>query len=178
MSTQQPPVGAEDVLDFRPGADMRWEIMRAGPAFETVNWVGPKTGGPPLHVHPDAEESYEVLEGSFEVFADGEWRTLGPGEKVVVRRGVPHTVRNRGDGAAKVVNVHSPVLDFERFFRQFHRLVSAGTVTLPPKDPRSLIHMAMLFSAYPAEQRSVRPPQFILRALAFVGRRLGYRLPD
>ncbi len=45
-----------------------------------------------------------------------------------------------------------------------------------PKDPSSLIYAAMLFTEYEDTQIVVKPPAFVLRLLAFVGRRLGYRL--
>ena len=60
-------------LDFRPGLGMRWEITRStadtsGELFEATNWIEPRMPGPPVHVHPRAEESYEVIEGALEVF--------------------------------------------------------------------------------------------------------------
>ncbi len=106
---QQADAGGE-VLDFRPGADMTWEIVRTDDAFKTINTVGAGTGGPPLHLHPQAEESYEVLEGKAEVFVHDEWRTLEPGDKAVVPPGVPHTVRALADTGAIVVNIHRPAL--------------------------------------------------------------------
>ena len=58
-------------LDFRPWMGMWWEITRstedtAGELFEATKWVEPRMPGPPVHVHPTAEESYEVVEGGFE----------------------------------------------------------------------------------------------------------------
>src|SRR2546421_619713 len=83
------PGGADRELDFHPGMEMRWQITRttadtAGELFEATNWVGPGMGGPPVHVHPTAEESYEVIEGALDVFVDGEWRTLRAGETATV----------------------------------------------------------------------------------------------
>ena len=160
---------------------MTWEVVAGaegseGASFDTINTVGPRAGGPPVHLHPSAEESYEVLDGTLDVFVDGKWRRLRAGEKQVVPAGVPHTLKNDSDGEIKILNVHRPALRFEEFFRAFHRLVSGGLIKLPPKDPRSLIYFAMLFSAYPEEQRAVRPPQPIFSALAAIGGRLGYRL--
>jgi mannose-6-phosphate isomerase-like protein (cupin superfamily) len=170
-----------EVLDFRPGAPMAWEVVRTtedsgGDAFETINRVDPRAGGPPVHLHPEAEESYEVIAGTVDVFMEGEWRRLGPGEKIVVPRGVPHTLKNDSDQESEIINVHAPALRFETFFRQFHRLVSEGKIKLPPKAPRSLIYFAMLFSAYPDLQRPVKPPPAVFNALAFIGRRMGYKI--
>ena len=82
-------------LDFRPGMAMWWEITRstedsAGELFEATNWIEPGMAAPPVHVHPSAEESYEVVEGVIEVFMDGSWSRVGPGEKATVPAGKPH----------------------------------------------------------------------------------------
>ena len=53
-------------LDFRPGMGMWWEVTRSTAdtweLFEATNWIEPHMPGPPVHVHPSAEESYEVVE--------------------------------------------------------------------------------------------------------------------
>ena len=72
-------------LDFRPGMAMWWEITRstedsAGELFEATNWIEPGMAAPPVHVHPSAEESDQVVEGAIEVFMDGSWSRVGPGE--------------------------------------------------------------------------------------------------
>ena len=71
------------VLDFAP-IGMWWEIARStadtrGERFEAVNVLAPGFAGPPLHVHPHAEESYAVLSGVLDVCVDGRWRQLAEG---------------------------------------------------------------------------------------------------
>ncbi|MBA3311480.1 MAG: cupin domain-containing protein [Nocardioidaceae bacterium] len=90
------PGARERHQDFHPGMHMRWEITRTtrdndGELFDVITWAGPRT---PVHVHPTAEESYEVLEGSVDVCVDGDWRRAEVGEMVVVPPGVPHTVKS------------------------------------------------------------------------------------
>jgi len=167
------------ILDFQPAIAMRWEITRVsadtgGALFETLWWLGPHTGGPPIHLHPTAEESYEVLEGTQEVFIDGRWSTLHPGEKVTVPRGTSHTLRNSSDADVRLINIHQPALRFEQMFRDLHRLTSSGKVRrLPPQDPRSLIYLAMLFAKYSDEQYT--PPRGVVTTMSLVGRALGMR---
>jgi quercetin dioxygenase-like cupin family protein len=174
--------GDDRLLDFHPGMKMRWEITRstadtAGELFEATNWVGPEMGGPPLHVHPSAAESYEVLEGTLDVCVDGEWRTLRAGESAEVPAGVAHTLRNATAEPVRIVNVHRPAMQFEPFFRDLHRLIAQGKIKrLPPKEPRSAIYVAMLFGKYPDEMRVVKPPNAVFKALAVVGRALGFKL--
>ena len=77
---------------------MTREITQTQAAFETVNRLaaGKAWVGAPVHLHPSATESYEVLEGELEVLVGGEWRTLGPGEKVS-----PPRQRSHRQAAAK-----------------------------------------------------------------------------
>jgi mannose-6-phosphate isomerase-like protein (cupin superfamily) len=167
-------------LDFRPGMAMWWEITRstedsAGELFEATNWIEPGMAAPPVHVHPSAEESYEVIEGAIEVFMDGSWGRVGPGEKATVPAGKPHSVRPAGDGTTRIVNIHRPAQNHEAFFRDMHRLIEQGKIKrLPPGDPRSAIYVGMLFERYPAEIRSIKPPQAVFKTLALVGRALRF----
>jgi len=169
-------------LDFQPGMAMRWEITRStadtgGELLETVNWVGPRTGGPPLHVHPSAEESYEVVEGTLEVFIDADWQTLHAGQTAVVPPGTPHTLRNASAEPVRLVNIHRPALRFEPMFRELHVLITTGRIKrLPPNDFRSLIYAGMLFEKYSHEQRMIKPPMAVFKALALLGRPLRLKL--
>jgi mannose-6-phosphate isomerase-like protein (cupin superfamily) len=155
---------------------MYWEITRTttdtnGELLETVNWVGPDTGGPPVHVHETAEESYEVLDGTLQVLINRDWQTLRTGEKATVRPGTRHTLKNSSNRPVRIINTHRPALNFEAMFRDMHALIQAGTIKrLPPTDLRSIIAAAMLFTTYPEEQRFVQPPQQIFKALALLGR--------
>jgi quercetin dioxygenase-like cupin family protein len=170
------------VLDFHPGIAMRWQITRStadtgGELLETVIWVGPRTGGPPLHTHPSADESYEVIEGTLEVCIDGGWRTLGAGESASVPAGTPHTFKNASPRPVRLVNIHLPALRFEAMFRELHALVQARKIKrLPPTDPLSMIYAAMWFAKYSDEQRMTKPPDAVFKALARLGRAFGLRL--
>lgn len=162
--------------------DMRWEITRStedtsGEVFESTNWLDPRMPGPPAHVHPSAEESFEVIEGSLDVFKDGEWTTVRPGGTATVPAGVPHTLRNASDEPAKIVTRIRPAGRSEAFFRHMHRLIHESKIKrLPPKEPRSAIYAAMLFSRYPDEIRATGPINGVFKALAFVGKALRFEL--
>src|SRR5439155_3029646 len=148
------------ILDFAP-IGMWWEITKStadtgGALFEAINVLAPGFAGPPLHIHPTAAESYEVLAGTLDVCVGDRWRQLAPGQSVTVPAGTPHTLKNGSGGEVRLVNVHKPALAFERFFRRFHALVCSGKLKLPPKDLRSVLLVSMLFSDHPQEIISVR----------------------
>ena len=170
------------VLDFNPTVGMI--IEGAPPAHpETEPWqvtmtFAPGFGGPPLHIHPNQEESYEVQSGVLDVCIDGQWREIGPGERITVPAGSPHTIRNPHSEEMRAINVHAPALNFPQYMAGLHQLAHSGKVrALPPKDPRSVIYLSMLFTAHQQSLTSVKPPQRLMRILAFIGRRLGYQLP-
>jgi quercetin dioxygenase-like cupin family protein len=158
----------------------RWEITRStedtrGELFETRVEAQPGAG-PPMHVHHHAEESYRVLSGVLEVNVEGEWKRVVAGETLTVPVGKAHTLRT--NTPVVLINTHKPALEFERFFRRFHRLVTEQGVRLPPKDLKSAVLAGMLFAAHERENVTVRPPRVVMRVLATLGRLLGYRLPD
>src|SRR5262249_13132597 len=97
---------------------------------------------------------------------------------LTVPAATPHTIRNLHPEEVRAVNVHAPALDFPLFMAHLHELVHRGKVrSLPPRDPRSMIYLSMLFNAHGQSLASVKPPQRLMRLLASVGRRLGYELP-
>jgi mannose-6-phosphate isomerase-like protein (cupin superfamily) len=179
MTTTAP---TQAVLDFNPIVGMVVDgppprDLDADP-WEVTMTFAPGFAGPPLHVHPSQQESYEVQSGVLDVFIDGQWREVGPGERVTVPAGVPHTIRNLHAEEMRAINVHAPALDFPHYMAGLHTLVHGGKVrALPPKDPRSVIYLSMLFTAHDRSLMSVKPPQRLMRLLAFVGRLLGYQLP-
>lgn len=169
-------------LDFGP-AGMWWEIYKTGAdtggaCLEALNVVSPDFGGPPLHVHPNAAESYSVTEGVLDVCIDGTWQQVRAGETANVPAGVPHTVRNTSGAEVRLINRHEPALDFERFFRRLHAMAAAGQVTLPPRGLAAAIRLSMLFTEHAHEIYSVKPPRAAMRVLATMGRLAGFRLPE
>jgi mannose-6-phosphate isomerase-like protein (cupin superfamily) len=50
------------------------------------------------HYHTEAEEVYFVIEGQGGIRVDGETRTIGPGDVVVITRGERHKVWQDGEG--------------------------------------------------------------------------------
>jgi quercetin dioxygenase-like cupin family protein len=127
---------------------------------------------PPPHVHAQQVERYEVLEGSFDVMVDGEWRTLAPGESASVPMGVLHTFRNRSGADVRVRNWHRPAMRFEEFIERMHSTLRAAGVK-SKRDPRLFMCLSMVMFEYPETlvpgRRRDRIP---MRALARLGRLL------
>jgi mannose-6-phosphate isomerase-like protein (cupin superfamily) len=160
---------------------MWWEITKSaadtkGKYLQTINHIGPTRGGPPVHLHETAEETFDVLEGRLHVLVGDAWTPLEAGQSITVPIGTPHSVDNRSGEELVFVNTHRPALRFEEMFREMHALVTAGKLALPPRGPRTAIYGAMLFTKYGDEQRVTKPPQAVFAALTRVGRAFGISL--
>lgn len=165
------------VLDF-DGFPGRWEIRETdGDRFETRMVIEETADGSPfVHTHPHATETYEVIDGTLEVYVEGTWETVHAGERHTVPPGTAHTFRNTTP--VELVNVHEPALGYESYFRRLHRLFVDQGARMPPEDLRSMVLVSMLTTEYDAEFRAVKPPQWLLRVLAGLGRLRRYELPD
>lgn len=122
---------------------------------------------PPPHVHPGQVESYEVIEGSFDVMVDGEWTTLSPGESASVPAGAMHTFRNRSGDTVRVKNWHRPARRFEEFIERMHDSLEELGVRRK-RDPRIFICLSAVFFEYPetlvpARNRDRLPMEFLAR---------------
>jgi quercetin dioxygenase-like cupin family protein len=62
----------------------------------------------PLHVHHENDEAMYVIEGEVAVELGEEHRVLKTGAYAMAPRGLPHTYRNSGEEAARVLFVYTP----------------------------------------------------------------------
>lgn len=69
----------------------------------------------PLHTHPGAEESFYVLEGRVELWADGATSEASKGAFIVIPRGAPHALRRLSAEPVRMLTIVSPP-GFERIF--------------------------------------------------------------
>jgi quercetin dioxygenase-like cupin family protein len=141
-------------------------------AFLEMEWELPAGGwAPQPHVHPRLTEEYEVLEGSFEVLVDRDWRELGAGDKASIAPGTVHSFRV-GPSAVRLRNVHRPALDFEPYIKRL--CAAANERSLGDLSGlRALLSIAVLVREYPQHSRA---PNALLNAavgpLGALGRRL------
>jgi XRE family transcriptional regulator, regulator of sulfur utilization len=89
----------EELTPPLPGqrADVSVHTLRPGSATG-----GP--GDPPLH-EPGSRETAVVLEGSVDLFVDGQRQELGAGDSVTFDADLPHHFENSGKGASRLLAV-------------------------------------------------------------------------
>jgi oxalate decarboxylase/phosphoglucose isomerase-like protein (cupin superfamily) len=95
------PSDASEVMSFGP-AEMQ------GAYSVMVGAGAPGQPGPPLHIHPNTDETFYVAEGEA-TFQLGDREVAGTaGCLVFVPRGMPHTVWNSGDSPLRGLIIVSP----------------------------------------------------------------------
>lgn len=87
----------------------------------------------PPHIHEDEEEGFYILEGQLRVTCGEQTWTLGPGDFVMMPRGIPHTCSGVGNGSARLLQITSPA-GFERFIAEAGE-PAAEAVVPPPGEP-------------------------------------------
>ena len=152
---------------------VRRPAAETGGAFVEMEFVlPPGCVPPPPHVHPSQVEDYEVLEGSFDVVVEGEWRTLAPGESASVPVGALHTFKNRSGGTVRVRNRHSPAMRFEEFIERVCRTLQAAGVTRK-RDPRVPLYLSKVMLEFDETLAPGRARERVpMQALAAVARAL------
>ena len=123
------------------------------------------------HVHPSQEERFEVLSGTVG-FRLGRTRLVaGPGERLVVPAGTPHTFWNAGDEVARFLCEVRPALQFERLIETMFGLAAAGKTNR--KGMPNPLRLAVVAQHHFDDVRLPFPPAWMQRAGLAVGAPLG-----
>jgi quercetin dioxygenase-like cupin family protein len=129
------------------------------------------------HVHPHAEERFEVAGAPVMVRAGRDERLYQPGEVAVVPAGVAHSWWNPSQEEAAALIRLSPALNAETMFETFFGLAADGKTN--KQGLPGFLHLMVLARAYRHESQAAPPLGWIAAPLSFalapVGRMLGYR---
>ncbi|WP_454803766.1 cupin domain-containing protein [Mucilaginibacter phyllosphaerae] len=75
-----------------------------------------KKGGPNLHVHPNQDEWWYILEGEFVIKVGDKMHHVKPGDSVFGPRGVPHAFSKIGEGVGRMITTFQPAGKMEECF--------------------------------------------------------------
>ncbi|MET0220954.1 MAG: cupin domain-containing protein [Tardiphaga sp.] len=97
--------GSQQWIEIRPGDLMALRIHSrdVNGAFTIVEARVLPYSGPPLHVHHERDEIFEVLDGLFRFQCGDDVFDLAPGMTIVVPRGMPHAWVNLGPRQARLL---------------------------------------------------------------------------
>ncbi|WP_304236611.1 cupin domain-containing protein [Jiulongibacter sediminis] len=146
--------------------DLEWELL------PQCNMKDPL-----YHIHPEAIETYHILEGEMEFFVKDQWIKAIKGDRLTVEKGVKHAFRNPTDQTVKVYNTHEPAFDMEDYFEDVSKVASLAknpkSNKVSMKNIKTLLLFGKLMSQYRKEIIAVDPPDFLVRTLGFIAGLLG-----
>ena len=116
-----------DLFTFKATAD---ETDQAFTLFEELSQRGKAT---PLHAHPEADETFWVIDGEIVVHVNGAEHVVARGGVASVPRGVPHALMVTSETARVLTLVTPGCRPLELFFREVGE--PATTRSLPPSVP-------------------------------------------
>lgn len=149
--------------------DLHWELL-----------PGCNMKDPLVHVHPDAIETYEVLDGEMEFFIKDKWVPAVKGDKITVSKGVAHTFRNPTQNTVKVYNTHQPAFQMEDYFEDVCIILDKITdnKTTPLKmNFKAMLYMSVLMNNYRKEIVAKKPPDLAIKVLGAIAKlaRVNYK---
>ncbi len=122
------PEQAQPIKPF--GLDMKVLLTTeaTGGAISVImGWHKPGEG-PPDHVHFNQEETFFIVEGTYELTVGGQTSTVGPGTIVFIPRNVVHRFKNVGDTTACMLDWSLPGGQ-DHYFKAVSELAADGDFT-------------------------------------------------
>lgn len=170
------------VLDMTP-VGMKFTVLQAGSdtAGESLDlhWeLLPQCNmkDPLIHIHPNAIETYEVLEGEMEFFVKDRWLLSKKGDKLTVPKGVAHSFRNPTEKIVTVYNTHQPALKMENYFEDVCKVLDKLTDKRTKNfkmNLKTMLYMSVLMNNYRNEIIAKSPPDPAIKLLGFISKLLG-----
>lgn len=167
--------------EFKPNVDLmkafNSQIMLINDAVNAENgMVLIKAGadGPPIHTHPEQEELFKVVRGQLDVYVNDKWLTVKAGQRIFISKQIPHTYRSRHTEDCLFEYTLTPIRYFSEMMLSFEKLQNEGK--LKGTDLKSVIYLSMMFKKFKKQVVSVSPPDFVISAMAGIGKLAGFKI--
>jgi quercetin dioxygenase-like cupin family protein len=151
-----------DVLEHPRGDRLEFVTTAAssgGALLEMRATYPARTAAPVLHLHPEQEETFTVVQGALRTVIGGTEQRYVAGSTFVVPSGTPHTMHADSDEPTHFLWQVRPALRTESFFETMWALARAdGSTEWRRPNP---LDGASLMRAYAREFRLVRPPRWV-----------------
>ncbi|HEX5652931.1 MAG TPA: cupin domain-containing protein [Chitinophagaceae bacterium] len=175
------------ILDMTP-VGMKFTVLQAGANTQgkslDLHWEllpGCNMKDPLIHTHPNAIETYEVLDGEMEFFIEDKWITAKKGDQLAVPKGVTHGFRNPTEKIVTVFNTHQPALRMENYFEDVCKVLDKLTLNRTKDfkmNFRTMLYMSVLMNNYREEIIAKRPPDAAIKFLGHVATIIGIYYRD
>jgi len=112
------------IVPARHGIPIKWRsemLVKAASSdtearFTVIETRNLPASGPPLHVHRNEDEAFLVLDGEYTFYFGDQEVEAGPGDFVLLPRGLPHRYRV-GDAGGRVLMIFAPA-GIEQYFEE------------------------------------------------------------
>lgn len=95
--------------------------------------IGPFAPGPPIHIHTDFDEVFEIENGELSMWVDGDVKKIKPGQSLHIPKGTPHKPFNE---TADTIRIKGSVAFPEAF--AFYLTQVYGLLDNDPKFGKSI----------------------------------------
>jgi quercetin dioxygenase-like cupin family protein len=133
-----------------------------GEAVVIETFVQPDGFVAAAHVHPGQEERFEILRGTVGFKVGRKKLVAGPGRRLTVPAGTPHTFWNAGDDEAHFVCEVRPALQFEALLETMFALAADGKTNR--KGMPNPLRLAVIANAHFDTVQLPFPPAWLQRA--------------
>ncbi len=141
--------------------DLYWELL-----------PGCNMKDPLVHTHPNAIETYEILEGDMEFFVKDKWIPAKKGDKLTVPKGIKHAFRNPSGRMVTVLNTHQPALKMENYFEDVCKVLDKLTDNRKKvfkMNLKAMLYMGVLMNHYRNDIIAKNPPDTAIKVLGYIG---------
>lgn len=131
--------GAGELLDFLGGSTL---VLKLADPSEPVTFYEytsePSVAGAPQHLHRGHDETFYVVQGTYEFGVGDDTIILAEGGFVSVPAGTPHSFRNVGESTGRIVGTFNSS-NFANYFRELAEIIRT-TGGPPGKDEWSRLY--------------------------------------
>ncbi|HNT21778.1 MAG TPA: cupin domain-containing protein [Saprospiraceae bacterium] len=125
--------------------------------------------GPPPHIHPLQDETFEVIEGKLELSAKGKKMVIEEGQSFIVTAKTAHTFSNPLDRETKFRAIYKPALDIDYLLMQgFDSLNSQANPNKP--SFQMMVDFDYILKQIHGQYKFAGAPGFIFTIFAAIGR--------
>jgi mannose-6-phosphate isomerase-like protein (cupin superfamily) len=169
------------ILDMTP-VGMKFTVLQASTDTQgkslDLHWEllpGCNMKDPLIHTHPNAIETYEILEGEMEFFVKDKWISAKKGNKLTVPKGIKHAFRNPAQHIVTVFNTHQPALKMENYFEDVCKVLDKLTDNRQKDfkmNLKAMLYMGVLMNHYRNDIIAKNPPDAAIKILGYIGKLL------
>jgi|GEM_PF-2133958 len=167
LSTKTTSIFRPDIDQMETlGTQIQWLDLENAEAGTVL--LAAETDGPPIHFHPQQEETFHILQGELSVYKQDKWITLKAGDVVTIPAKTPHSYKNTSKKPVLFEFHITPRVRFRKMLEAMDVYVQQGKIQ--GTDFKSITYMCRVMADFPDVTQSVKPPQFMVKVMAGINR--------